>query len=344
MAARPVLRAPQWRCPSCRALSTTSRLAQVGPESPRYIAIPEPPQSSFHRDRFVKGSLPVPRNVFSKNARGRRPNDKLDETTRNPTHDRAAGPGSRQEWKHKLSEQRRRNLREGLSALEDRRVRTEKQLNRRGLERQREREEWLARPELEADRLTAPSVNMDVEALLHGRLIDPTREERMAARRSVYEERQGLKRAEREISTHSLFMQARTFCTTPEQLEQKVEEAFGTDANPIMFGTLSLPPLTRQSTYADYSKEVNSTGLKSRSGPMESRSAFRICLIAPTRPVPGVRWTLILATVPSTRTALRGLPRRLRVERWTGTLDGGMTTGEIGAWIGCVYMACTIQL
>lgn len=215
---------------------------QIGPESPRYIPIPEPPQSSFNRPPTIKGSLPVPRNVFAKNAHGRRPFDKLDETTRKPAQEKAVAEGSREEWKHKMSEMRRRNLREGLSALQERQVRTNKLLSRRSLERQRERETLLAKPELESERLTTPSTNMDVPSLLHGGLSDPTRNARLEARRKRYNEVQETKRAQREEATHSLFMEARTFCTTPAQLDAEVEEAFGTDADPVIFGKLTVSP------------------------------------------------------------------------------------------------------
>lgn len=53
---------------AARSFSTTGpfRNAPIPPDSPNYIKVPEPPQSSEVRHPFVKGHLPVPRPIFPK--------------------------------------------------------------------------------------------------------------------------------------------------------------------------------------------------------------------------------------------------------------------------------------
>src|SRR5579871_1841798 len=114
------------RLQSQRYLSTTSPLRALGPESPRYITIPEPPQTPKQPPPPIKGILPVPRNLFSrkKNVQFKTSYLYLESTIPEPSN-RVISQGpeaNRLLWKQRMSEQRKKNFREGLTELAKRRI------------------------------------------------------------------------------------------------------------------------------------------------------------------------------------------------------------------------------
>lgn len=136
-----------------------------------------------------------------------------------------------------MSEVRRQNLREGLKSLRSRQQTTQQQERARSNAKMQEREELLARPEREDERLTAPSNNLDMEALLHGQIPDPTRRQRLALKRINLQNKAAEKQQERMDALHTLYMNARTFIVTPQQLDKAVDEAFGSEEEPKIFGS-----------------------------------------------------------------------------------------------------------
>lgn len=228
-----------WTCPQCtiRTFASTAKQQQVGPEHPQYIPIPEPPQQTTPSRPFIKGRLPVPRDVFSgAEGKDKSSDEWLKKHTRSPRKPSQAKENSRDQWKDKMSEMRRQNLREGLVSLRVRKDRVERQLAQRAARNKAEREEMLNRPEREDERLTAPSHGLDLETLYKGPLSDPTREERLKHMRANIAQQAELKKAERLDHLHTLYLNARSFIVTPQQLDAAVDEAFGTPENPVTFG------------------------------------------------------------------------------------------------------------
>ncbi|KAI7591103.1 hypothetical protein KC316_g3044 [Hortaea werneckii] len=226
-----------WRCPQCahRSFSSSPKILAVGPEHPRYIDVPEPPQQTVPDRKFVKGRLPVPRDVFS----GARGQDKASEEWLHdhtqPPKERSVEKGSREEWKHKMSDMRRRNLREGLTSLRARKDREQRLRSERSTENQRKREALLNRPEREDERLTTPSTGLDPNLL---RQHTPSAAELApirAAKQANLQAHTTAKRAERLDHLHTLYLNAKTFIVTPQQLDQAVDEAFGTVEDPVRF-------------------------------------------------------------------------------------------------------------
>ncbi|KXT11485.1 hypothetical protein AC579_2411 [Pseudocercospora musae] len=210
----------------------TMQLA-VGPEHPRYVEVPEPPQQQIPYLQPIKGVLPVPRDVF----RGSRASDEAVElSTKSSTKPKVHPKGSREEWKAKMSEIRRQNLREGVSSLRARHQRETSQMEARSAAKRADRERRLLAPEREDQRLTAPSNNLDLDALFNKPIPDPTREARLERKRANVAARALEKQEERMDSLHTLYMNARDFIVTPEQLDKAVDEAFGTPENPVKFG------------------------------------------------------------------------------------------------------------
>ena len=176
-----------------------------------------------------------------------------------------------------MADMRRRNLKEGLETLRDRRVRVDAHLTQRGKRRQEEREVLVHQPEREDERLTNPSVDPVLQAILDGGLQDPTRAERLAQMKANVARKELTRKEEREDALHTLYMQARDFITTEAQLNQAVDDAFGTPGNPKTFGTHSDrssmwvhgPPATVQ----DMLNKAN--GVSSR-GAMSTASSFSL--------------------------------------------------------------------
>lgn len=135
-----------------------------------------------------------------------------------------------------MSEMRRRNLREGIKGLESRKIATERRLAEETQRRQQESQELLDAPEREDERLNAPSHGLDLEKLMNGPLEDPNREARLAHKARNYHLHTAAKKADRLDHLHTLYMNARSFIVTPDQLDTAVEEAFGTPEKPVNFG------------------------------------------------------------------------------------------------------------
>lgn len=93
-----------------------------------------------------------------------------------------------------------------------------------------EREKALHQPEREDERLTAPSINFDIDALMHkGPTPDPSRSERLRVKKANFERIAAAKREKRLDDLHTLYMNARSFIVTPEQLDKHVDDVFGKD-------------------------------------------------------------------------------------------------------------------
>lgn len=134
-----------------------------------------------------------------------------------------------------MSESRRQNLREGLKALRARTNSTNRRRTEYTAQRQADREELLHRPEREDERLTAPSHGLDLAKLMHGAPPDPNREQRLQTKAANVAARDAIKSARRRDQLHNLYMQARSFIVTPEQLDKAVDEAFGSNDSPVSF-------------------------------------------------------------------------------------------------------------
>lgn len=144
-----------------------------------------------------------------------------------------------------MSEIRKQNLREGIKSLRARKVSVENRMSARQAAKQAKREELLHRPEREDERLTAPSNNIDLDALYSKAIPDPTREERIRTKMLNIQRHEETKREERMEAVHSLYVNAREFIVTPQQLDKAVDAAFGTPEVPVKFGKYTTGAMNR---------------------------------------------------------------------------------------------------
>ncbi len=230
--------------PRC-SFSTTPRPQKIGPESPRFIDVPQPPQQTGTPKLRIKGILPVPRQVFARRAPIKIPAEHLAATTPEPSSTSPSKPprdpdvAERVAWKRRLAASRRQNLREGLTELRDRKRRTEKAMAGRGAFRQSRRNAKLHRPQREDERLTFPSVTVAMKMLQTGTLPDPDREARIARKRANVAATMAKQSEKRKEALHNLYLNARDFITTEEALLEKIEQIFV--EVPVEFGDEAAP-------------------------------------------------------------------------------------------------------
>lgn len=232
-----------WKCPSCttrsgstiRTFTTSTLRSETAPESPRYIDIPEPPQKTFPPRPRVKGTLPVPRDIF-KSARGG-PNKATPEYIERATQQaKATEPASssaersQNEYKQRMTDRRKQNFREGLLELQSRSNKALASSAARTLRKQEQRAQLLAKAEREDERLTNPTTTMLMQSLRReATLPDPNREERLVRMRANVEAKHAQQVEDRRDDLHTLYMHARSFITTESALDRRIEEVFTED-------------------------------------------------------------------------------------------------------------------
>lgn len=121
---------------------------------------------------------------------------------------------------------RRQNLREALIELHGRKVKNEKIVAYRSARKQADHERRVNAPIREDERLTAATITAVTRTLQHGNVPDPNREERVTTAKARVEYKARILEQERKDALHTLYMHARNFITTEEQLDKAVEEIF----------------------------------------------------------------------------------------------------------------------
>lgn len=223
-------------CRNARHLSSTPAALALGPQSPNYIEVPKPKQPTFPLDPDLKGHLPIPRDIFK--TRNQHPKEShvfLRKSTKDPKDRKAPGPFSRDAdfrlYKQRLADARKEALKEGVQELHARKVTSEARHLARIQQSGELRTKLAMAPRRQVDVLTETSVSKGVRDFLAGTL--PLTDKNIEARRRAYERRQAAQQAVRESRLHDLYTNARTFIVSEDQLDRAIEDAFGTDEEPI---------------------------------------------------------------------------------------------------------------
>ncbi|KAK2880134.1 hypothetical protein FQN49_000548 [Arthroderma sp. PD_2] len=219
-----------------RLFSSTARM-MVGPEAPSYIDVPQTIQPDLPRRPQIKGTLPVPRELFP----SRRP-DKPTETyiadatplpSRTPSK---IAPGHPQyelvEWKRKMADARRKNLREGLLELHERKKNSQRRMVARSSAKHNLRTQVLNQPQRDDERLTATTSVSNMKPFKCKVLPDPGAEERLARSMAKVQEIQAAKREDLVNSIHELYLNAQKFIINEEQLNAEIDRVFPAENNP----------------------------------------------------------------------------------------------------------------
>ncbi|KAJ5222380.1 uncharacterized protein N7469_008620 [Penicillium citrinum] len=215
-----------------RGFSTTSTNLRVkaGPESPHFLDIPRIIQPGNPVKPRVKGTLPVPRELFPVRRTDKPSKQYVDEVspTRTSKPARATDELEREQqlFKMRMADRRRNHLRDSLKVLHERKLAAEKTMVTRSRMSQERRQRIFKQPEAEDERLTRPSMVSAMLAPNDTFLRDANREQRLAFSKARLEAKQAQKKAQHQDDLHSLYIHARTFITTEEQLSAEIDRVF----------------------------------------------------------------------------------------------------------------------
>lgn len=209
----------------------TSPSLRIGPESPHFIEVPKTLQPRTPIKPSVKGTLPVPREVFPPRRVDKPSKQYLDDATREPLTKTDGSVSDKQAFKIEMAGRRRHHLRKGLNQLYERKRKTDGAMFQQSLDSQLRRERVLQQPDPEDELLTRSSVVEDMRPLKHSTLPDPNREERLALSKQRLEASLAQKDAQRQEDIQELYMNARSFITTEEQLTAEIDRVFPAGEN-----------------------------------------------------------------------------------------------------------------
>ncbi|KAH6853933.1 hypothetical protein B0I37DRAFT_18974 [Chaetomium sp. MPI-CAGE-AT-0009] len=221
-----------------RTFSTTpsiSQMAAVPPESPRFITIPEPPQSSEPKLPPIKGHLPVPRDMFPKREGNRKVRPGYIEAATQVSKAEQAGeaPKSAEEARHRVFAAARRSaLASGVHGLYVRKTQRDQRVHARAERRRQANMAAATAPERLDDVLTRPTVQA-ATALETKVVADPDRFEKAEAARAQHEQRSAVKAEARRDALAQLYVAAQSFIIDEAELEARIEAIFTSDHHRI---------------------------------------------------------------------------------------------------------------
>ncbi|KAL9611474.1 MAG: hypothetical protein Q9167_003872 [Letrouitia subvulpina] len=217
--------------PQCRSFKvSTVFLSQIPPESPEFIYIPQSAQPDAVYRWPIKGVLPKHRKIFPKNSdktsveylTAVTPEPVKKSSSRRPSNPSVA---ARVDFKTRLAADRRRNLRESLVELQQRKALSEKRMNIQSRGKEAHRKALLSAPLPPDEQHTQPSTLSS--SLPHrGSLPDPDRAARLEQKRRNVEAHLARKREARRDDLHVLYTNAQNFIVTEEALSKEVDRVF----------------------------------------------------------------------------------------------------------------------
>jgi hypothetical protein len=231
-------------CRKCRAelkiystlrafTTTTSRLA-IPPEAPSFVDVPQSYQPDLVVPRRQKGILPVPRELFPPC----QPDKPSEQYIASATRDKLAKnvvPESKMsnldKYQSRMAETRKKHLREGLLELHQRKKTMTRQVAIRSEQKREERDRLINQAERIDERLTNASVPQTMKPAEGLRIVKRSKGSSRKQKKEVERKRRE-KAEERRDALHTLYMNARSFITTEEQLDAEIEKAFPKGGNP----------------------------------------------------------------------------------------------------------------
>lgn len=187
--------------------------------------------------------MPVPRNVFiNRSQLDKASKEFIDAATPEPSKEALpTGPhAERLAWKQRLSALRRRNLREGVTSLHQRKQKMDQYLSSRGAQRQHEQNRLINQPPRDDEVFTNPSVSKAVLDFLNSSRIDHSQDQKEVERKKLrVSSREAIKSDLRRSALHTLYLHAREYITTEEQLSTTIDETFGFEGNLPRFSPYS---------------------------------------------------------------------------------------------------------
>lgn len=212
-----------------RTFSTSSSLFYIPPESPAYIDVPQPIQQVRDIKPCAKGILPLPRELFPARRLDKPNQQYLENVTRDPlpknilSEDHLTETGR---YKRRMAELRKTHLRSSLKELHARKSSIDSTIAARSAAKHRERARLLTQPEREDVRLTNVSIPSAMRPQKIHVLSPDEQLEIHNTRLATHEANLAAKHEDRLDSLHTLYMHARSFITTKEQLKTALDKTF----------------------------------------------------------------------------------------------------------------------
>lgn len=200
---------------------------RVPPESPSFIRLPKVPQSTESKPERVRGTLPVPREVFSRADGDRKVRPEyMEQTAPRRTRERTVDNES-QRWKKSMADSRRQNLEEGLQSLWERRETKEA----RRAEKLRRQQEAFRRAQEAPERRVDLMARGTILESIHDTSVapDPERFEKAERGRANVLAQAGARREARRDALMELYINASDFIVTEAELKEEVEKVFSED-------------------------------------------------------------------------------------------------------------------
>lgn len=217
-----------------RSFTTTSINAQniVPPQSPSYIRLPTPPQSEEKHKPRVRGSLPVPRDIFPRREGDRKVQpDYIKQTAPLPQNveaqDSGKEPNKIREWKRKMASQRRENLEDSLQALWVRRQQSNEARRSRVKSNFTANKRAMRSKENKVDQIGRGTV---LSSLLNTTVLpDPDRFERAERSKAKVQAIQAAQKEARRDALMDLYMKASDFIVQEKDLKAEIDKCFSED-------------------------------------------------------------------------------------------------------------------
>lgn len=172
--------------------------------------------------------MPPPRNLFPNRGRDKTSQEYFAKTIPEPkaAHHFSKPADEGIAFKRRMAASRRANLREGLAELHRRKVRQEKAVELQSAAKREDREERVRAPQRDDELFTNPTIKAAVRALQTSFIPDPEREAIIAEKAARVEDLEAIKSEQRKDALQTLYMNARSFITTEEQLDAEIEKIF----------------------------------------------------------------------------------------------------------------------
>ena len=215
-----------------RAFTTTTTQCAIPPEAPNYVDVPPSHPPDLVTPRRQKGILPVPRELFPPQQPDKPSADYLARVTRDKKPENVVSEENMSDlgrYRHRLGETRKQYLRESLLDLHIRKEAHTKRIAFRSHQKQAERERLINQPERIDEQLTNATIPQYMRPL-NGKQIPPGDMKAAYERKKTNLERHKVEKdEERRDALHTLYMNARNFITTEEQLGAEIDRAFPVD-------------------------------------------------------------------------------------------------------------------
>lgn len=213
-----------------RSFTTTPvrREVEIPPESPRFIPLPELPQSSEVKRPYPKGHLPVPREIFTKRANMAhklQPSFVEDTAPRSKAELAGLPPKSeKDEWKRTIAESRRQALGTGVQNLWKRKVTRDAKAKKRADTKQAQHLADKFRPERLDEVYTRGTLT---QATLSCTVVrDPEYKEKQLESQERTAAMHRTNTEARKDAVQRLYVEAGRFILTESELQAMIEKKF----------------------------------------------------------------------------------------------------------------------